>query len=388
LDKNNKSIIVWPSSFFPVIGGLQTATLEIAKYLKSNNWDVSIVSNRYPRNLSSKDEVEDIVINRFTLLHSPVTYLKSGRLDLFFAWFIFKPITLFNLLFCFKKYKPDVVHVHFLDNQVFEVYLLKKIFEFKLIISFHGNDIEKIKSLNKKSVQYYLIQKVINEADSITGCSDYIKTQLSKAFIKLNTKKLFTLYNGVRNGFNSQKFENKKNGSILLAARNVPSKGPDMLFELAYKYDRKKFIIAGAGYNRKIIIPNVEILGPLGIDDLTKEYLSSSITIIPSRNEAFGIVIAEALCCGSPVVATNVGGIPEVIKIAQTNLSVKEKEIFGKWVTLVEPTVESLSNGISHIMNNKNSIEEYLKIIPKIRTQFLWETRLDDFYNSNIMGAN
>jgi hypothetical protein len=70
-----------------------------------------------------------------------------------------------------------------------------------------------------------------------------------------------------------------------------------------------------------------------------------------------------------------VGGIPEVIAIATEKLSHQEKGIFNQWVILVEPDVESIRSGIQKIKSN-NKIEDYINIIPKIRSQFHWEKRL------------
>ena len=42
--------------------------------------------------------------------------------------------------------------------------------------------------------------------------------------------------------------------------------------------------------------------------------------------EAYGILLAEALCCGSPVVITNVGGISETISLAKNNLNSDEEK--------------------------------------------------------------
>lgn len=58
----------------------------------------------------------------------------------------------------------------------------------------------------------------------------------------------------------------------------------------------------------------VEILGPAGDDaTLVARYRRAWTTVLPSRREAFGLVLAEGLACGTPGVGAREGGIPEVI---------------------------------------------------------------------------
>ena len=87
-------------------------------------------------------------------------------------------------------------------------------------------------------------------------------------------------------------------------------------------------------------------------NDIKTKLLHCSVCRVPSRSEAFGSIAAEALCCGSPIIATNVGGLPEVIKLAKSNLTKNEVLIFNDWVKLVEPNVKSLTKGIDDILKN------------------------------------
>ena len=57
--------------------------------------------------------------------------------------------------------------------------------------------------------------------------------------------------------------------------------------------------------------------------------MSSDILIVPSLFEGFGIAIAEALSFGLPVVATNVGAIPELIENGENGILVNAKDSRG-----------------------------------------------------------
>jgi len=60
-------------------------------------------------------------------------------------------------------------------------------------------------------------------------------------------------------------------------------------------------------------IDSVYILGPGKFADMPKLYSEASVTVLPSMDEALGMVLIESLACGTPVVGTNAGGIPEII---------------------------------------------------------------------------
>jgi glycosyltransferase involved in cell wall biosynthesis len=59
---------------------------------------------------------------------------------------------------------------------------------------------------------------------------------------------------------------------------------------------------------------HVRLLGRVSDDDLPLAYRASDLVVVPSvAFEGFGLVVVEALACGTPVLATNVGGLPEVL---------------------------------------------------------------------------
>ena len=121
--KKNK-FCLWVSSFHPVFGGLQGATLEIAKFF-SGFYDVYAITNKYPTSLLNREVFNNIKIYRYNFFKDIRLYLRTGRIDLFFAWIFYKPVTIIRLFFFFIKKKPKIVNLHFPDNQLLECAIFK-----------------------------------------------------------------------------------------------------------------------------------------------------------------------------------------------------------------------------------------------------------------------
>ena len=272
------------------------------------------------------------------------------------------------------------MNLHFPDHQLLECYLLMLLFRFKLIISLHGNEVERMRTLSKKSLRYYLYNKLFKSAVNITGCSKFLVNELQTKFKGRYTNKYLPMYNGVSEVFLTKKLKLRKTDYIFCAARFVPKKGLDLIYETIRRITGNHLLIAGGGEKEFLSLglkkmERIVLLGSLSQDQLAMHLADAKLTVIPSKEEPYGIAVAEAICSGSPVVATNVGGIPEVIAIATEKLSHQEKRIFNQWVKLVEPNVESIRSGIQNIKCN-NTIDDYINIIPKIRFQFHWGKRL------------
>ena len=151
-----------------------------------------------------------------------------------------------------------------------------------------------------------------------------------------------------------KKFNLTENDIVIgTVARLDPRKGYNYLLESAAQvskiYPRARFIFAGVGELRTeldklvkklgisekvIFVGNVKsIPGFLGLLD---------IFVLPSLDEGFGIVILEAMTASLPVVASRVGGIPEIINDNETGF-------------LVEPAnAEALTEGIIKLIDDKD----------------------------------
>jgi len=79
-------------------------------------------------------------------------------------------------------------------------------------------------------------------------------------------------------------------------------------------------------------LDSVKFLGKLSAEDLMEEYKRSDIFVLPSivdsrgDTEGLGVVLLEALSFGLPVIASNVGGIPDIVEDGKTGILVPEKD--------------------------------------------------------------
>ena len=385
-----KKIFIWTGSFYPKVGGLEVASLEYSKYLIKKGYEVTVITNKNPSNLPSKDIFNGIVIKRFRFFHSPINYLKFFRFDLLLSWLFFKIFTLVRLMILFIKNKPSVINLHFPDHQLFEILILKLLFKFDLIVNLHGNEVERLGLLKKYSLRFLFYQILFKNANLIIACSKSLMRKAETLMPNINKCKFKVVQNGVSRIFLSTKTGSIKSDFIFSAMRFVPTKGLDLMIKSLHLLKLKNNIfVAGGKYQEAINIIDdgeldlsVKYIGQISPQLITNYLNETMLTIIPSREETFGIFLAEAICCGSPVVVTNVGGIPEVILIAKKNMNHKQKILFDSFVRVTPPNVKSLSMSIKLILMNKSNIEEYLKLIPIIRKNFEWNSILNNLFKS------
>lgn len=202
----------------------------------------------------------------------------------------------------FKKYLKKSKHVIQTHSDPGRRKLTKMIFDSIVpIFSLYGDKIIAISELEKN----YLKSLGIEE-------KKIIKIPLG---INLN---LFRRY---------QKYKINDNFLLFVGRFDIDQKGIDILLK-AIKISRKEFnniklyIIGDHSENKIKIIKMIKelnlenevlILGNVSKEELIKYYHNCRALVLPSRFEPFGLVILEAFACSKPVIASRVGGIPEIV---------------------------------------------------------------------------
>jgi glycosyltransferase involved in cell wall biosynthesis len=187
-----------------------------------------------------------------------------------------------------------------------------------------------------------------------TGCSDYISNQIK------TVAEAYTVYNGVPIGQFHFNNELTQDAPLVFLGRIEEIKGTHIAIELAIKTNNR-LIIAGnipkeyQNYFDEKVKPylnnQIQYLGP--VNDIQKNELlrNAKAFLMPILwNEPFGIVMAEAMACGTPVIGFNRGSVPEVV----------EHNVSGFVCNTMEEMIEGI-NKLSLIsrINVRNRAEQY-----------------------------
>jgi len=153
---------------------------------------------------------------------------------------------------------------------------------------------------------------------------------------------------------------------VLYVGRLEPRKGVSTLIN-AMKHVDGTLLVAGQGSMLPLLRERARLLGVgervkfLGVVEYSKLpllYRASDVFVLPSLSEAFGIVLLEAMASGTPVIGTNVGGIPEIID--------------GCGLLVPPGNSERLAEAINLVLGNQN-VEKRLGRLGRRRVEKVYD---------------
>ena len=219
-----------------------------------------------------------------------------------------------------------------------------------------------------KPNERYVVSKISN----IIVVSLYVKNVISD----MTESQIYVIQNGIdfEDIHNVQPHKSIEYPSILFVGGLSKVKGIDTLLN-AVPIIRKKILnlcvyIAGSGpEENKLkelvkelnIEENVNFLGYISENEKYSYYKSADVCVFPSRYEPFGIVLLEAMACGKPVVASNVGGIPFFVEEGKAGLLFESGN------------VEDLADKIMTILKNEELREKMGEAGRERAKEFTWD---------------
>jgi len=314
-------------------GGIETYTLELARALGAQGHMVHIIAEK-KGGLPTECRAKGITIHPVGFSEHPFKgYWMMDRFfpleDLRFSVAAAKKIR--DLV---GSIKIDIVEATDYFRGGFWYALRRKT---PFLLRLHGwffnrqdGRINPLGSLSFKERLLLLMQQVtINKADAISVVSSDFEDFASEIW-KINEEKCRVILNAVDIGKFTPGHSFSKDFSVLYVGRLIKNKGiltlADAIPDILYHCPKAKFIFAGkdmflkevgcmAGeyISKKAPADSIVFLGEVPPEDLVAYYRKSAVAVFPSFYESSGIACLEAMACGCAIVASDVGGIKDMI---------------------------------------------------------------------------
>lgn len=286
--------------------------------------------------------------------------------------------------FIIERERIDFVHAHVIMPQGLLAYLLKKMTGVKYIYTAHGAALPLY--WERGWPFQVLIKRIISEAEMVTSVC-----QKNCSFLKGWNKNCLVIPNGISDRFfeeffgRGEKVEKDKDDRvrILFVGHINEHKGVDLLIsatdEIVRGGYRKIIIELVGGGNPRVVKKFKEEVRTRELEkyiifegireDVPSRLTKADLFVLPSRIEGSPTTILEALVLGVPVIASNVGGIPDIIRNGKNGLLVSPEK------------KEELSQAIMRLIDDrdlrKRLILEGYKTIPSYR----WSRIISQYFD-------
>ncbi|EHP84065.1 glycosyltransferase family 4 protein [Methanotorris formicicus] len=329
--------VLMPTIYYPFIGGITIHVENLVKHIDDCEFHILTYHSNY------NQKYENVVVHKI-----PYIPKMRGLTYMLNAYKIGREII--------RKEKIDLIHSHYAFPQGVVGGLLKG--NLPNILTLHGSDVLK---LSKSIIGKPFFDYAVGRADKIICVSEFLRNNLGDNF----KRKAIVIPNGV--DFNLFYGENDLDYGLFVGSF-VEQKGLDVLIDAIKDIDFNfKLIGDGPLFNKikekieKENMKHVELLGKKSQIEVAKYMRNCSFLVLPSISEGLGMVLLEAMACGKAVIATNVGGIGEIVKDGYNGF-------------LVPPNnPKILKDKIKILINDKNLREKFGKNGKEFSKNFSWE---------------
>lgn len=299
----------------PGVRGPATYGLNLYKYLTKAGHEVLLTSE-------AKWKKEKIPI------YQASSYLLFGMVPI-----VYKPKELINAI---RDFKSDIIHYHWPSGTM--DLLFGKILNLNIptAVTIHVAADSK-KFLWDKFFYFYfgIFKKNLQRVDAIVSISEFVEKQVIKR-TRIPKSESHLIYAGVDAGlFTPIRKEESDVLNVLFVGQIMPEKGIDVLIDAVISANRKRPVdlkIVGEGHLKNILQKKTKGLNFIEWAGFVKEqrsiaefYQKADLTVLPTRwDEGFSLVPIESMACGTPVLATNKGGTPEIVMKKNTGYLIQE----------------------------------------------------------------
>lgn len=237
------------------------------------------------------------------------------------------------------RFKPDILHVHWPFPHGIMALPAHWLLRIPLVLNFHGAELLLAK---KKKWVRPILHFVLGHANKILANSSFTKQRIQEirsVEVQLSPYGTTLANQEEYGGFNQNRgIQLGAKKRILFVGRHILRKGIDVLLHAAQELPSETYQVRIVGHGseteslkelaQKLQLSNVIFTGKLSKEQLEEEYANAAVFVLPAvidargDTEGLGVVLIEAVELGIPLVASQVGGIPDVVIHEKTGLLV------------------------------------------------------------------
>jgi glycogen(starch) synthase len=308
-------VLFWSGTFWPQIGGVEVLAAKFLPALRARGYEYVVVAPKSFADLPDESHFKGIPVYRFPFQNSPA----YGYLDHFLT--IRQKISLLK-----RRFAPDLVHINSVGVDNFFHLSTASAHRAPILVTLHG------KWTNQTEA---IVGHILRAADWVVACSASL-LDLARHLAPEITSRSSVIYNGIEALGPFPRPLPTNPPRLLCVGRVVADKRFDLALSAFASLDSRfpgmRLIVAGDGPERVElecqahqlgIRDRVDFLGWVAPDVVSSLIDDATIIIIPSQHEAFPLVALQAGLMARPVVATRVGGLPEIVVHGETGLLVE-----------------------------------------------------------------
>lgn len=379
-------------------GGAERVVFTEAELVAQSGNDVVIVTAHGGKNV----RINKLGDGKIKVWFLPDTHFNNGSLtqkcmSLLFSFY--NPLLIRQIDRILRIEKPDIVHIHNPGAMSISVVNVAKRLGCNVVQTFHGYNFECPKgSLYRRSgvicsnplpickIYKQIFRNIGQRNDSIIAICSYVRERLIKA--GYNPSNIALIPNSLQESHKA--FTSRENKEILFVGRMVKAKGVHILIKALAKVKRicdKEFFVnlIGDGPDKTYFESqawslgvDVNFLGNVSDTVLQKHYEEAYVVVVPSLfPELFPMVVLEAMSHGKPVIASNIGGLPDLVLHGQTGLLFEPNDVdalaesIKSLLTQEELAIDMSSKTLemSQKFSDTNHLEKLLDLYNKVSLQ-------------------
>jgi len=355
-------VLFWSETFWPRVGGVENLAAKLLPALQHRGYEFIVVSWGTP-DLPREQLYEGIPVYRFPFFSG----LAAGNLDPLME-------TSAHVAKLKRDFGPDLVHINSYGRSVLFHLITANTHPAPMLLTLH-------QALPNEPVgRETLLGKILQTVDWVTACSAAVLDHTGE-LVRDIIPRSSLIYNALEvPTFDPQpiSFDPPR---LLCLGRLVPEKGFDLALTafttILDRFPGARLVMAGDGPERERLqqqmihlglVNSVEFVGRVPPETVAHLIDESTLVVIPSRLEGFGLVALEAALMARPVVATHVGGLPEVVVHEQTGFLVESENS------------HALAEAIALLLNNPATAKKFGQAArSRAEEVFSWERHVSAY---------